>query len=556
MTTTRLPNSPTRTAVSFSIRHQLHRHSPAAILLALCLAAVCHPTLSAQTSQPFDLLITAGRIVGGAGNPWVRGSVAIRGERIVAMGHLPGARAKRTIDAADKVVAPGFIDIHNHGRRGIFQVPSAENYIRQGVTTIIEGNDGSSPLPLRGFFEKLLDTGIAINLGAFVGHGSVRSEVMGQEDRRASPDELNRMRRLVGQAMNEGALGLSTGLFYIPGNFAPTEEVIELAKIAAASGGMHISHMRDESAKLLDSVNETIRIGEEGGLPTQITHHKAVGKPNWGGSAHTLRRVEQARARGVDVSIDQYPYTAASTRTVALFPPWAQAGGREKLLERLRDPVARASIKAEIARRIEFDRGGGDPKNVQLVLCEWDQRLNGKTLADVTRRRGREVTFENAAETTMEIEAAGGCAAVYHAMNEEDVERIMRYRGTMIASDGWIFRLGDGVPHPRAYGTFPRVLGRYGREKGILDLEDAVRKMTSLPAQRIGQFDRGLLRPGMKADVTIFDPDTIIDRAEFGEPHRYSDGVHFVIVNGKVVLDNGKMTAERPGTILYGAGKK
>ena len=353
-----------------------------------------------------------------------------------------GGKAKRTIDAGDKVVAPGFIDIHNHGRRGIFQVPSAENYIRQGVTTIIEGNDGSSPLPLRGFFTKLLDTGIAINLGAFVGHGSVRNEVIGAEDRRATPEELNSMRRLVGQAMNEGALGLGTGLFYIPGNFAPTEEVIELAKIAAASGGMHISHMRDESAKLLDSVNETIRIGQEGGLPTQITHHKAIGKPNWGGSTETLKRVDEARASGVDVSIDQYPYTASSTRTAAMFPPWAQEGGRQKLLERLRDPATRRRIKAEVARRIELDRGGGDPKNVQLVNCEWDQRLNGKTLADVTQDRGREVTFESGAETAMEIEAAGGCAAVYHAMNEEDVERIMRYRGTMIASDGWIFSAG------------------------------------------------------------------------------------------------------------------
>ena len=540
------PNSDSGITVSFS----------AAILLAVCLAALCLPALTAQTPQEFDLLITGGRIVDGAGNPWVRGSVAIRGDRIVAMGHLPEAKAKRTIDAGNKVVSPGFIDIHNHGRRGIFQVPSAENYVRQGVTTIIEGNDGSSPLPLRGFFEKLLDMGIGVNLGAFVGHGSVRNEVMGAADRRATPDELNRMRRLVGQAMNEGALGLSTGLFYIPGNFAPTEEVIELAKIAAASGGMHISHMRDEAAKLLDSVDETIRIGREGGLPTHITHHKAVGKPNWGGSTETLQRVDRARESGVDVSIDQYPYTAASTRTTAIFPPWAQAGGRQKLLGRLQDPATRRRIKAEIARRIEVDRGGGDPKNIQLVNCEWDQRLNGKTLADVTRDRGRDVTFETGAETAMEIEAAGGCAAVYHAMTEEDVERIMQYRGTMIASDGWIFRLGDGVPHPRAYGTFPRVLGRYGREKGILELEDAVRKMTSLPAQRIGQFDRGLLRLGMKADVTIFDPDTIIDRAEFGKPHQYADGVYFVIVNGKVVLDDGEMTLSRPGTILYGAGMK
>lgn len=511
---------------------------------------------AAQQDEAFDLLITNGRIVDGAGNPWFRGSVAIQGERVAAVGHLPNTRAEKTIDAEEKIVAPGFIDIHNHGRRGIFDVPSAENYVRQGVTTIIEGNDGSSPLPLREFFEDLMEMRIAVNVGAFVGHGSVRREIIGEEDREATAEELDRMRRLVGQAMEEGALGISTGLFYIPGAFAPTEEVIELAKVAGAAGGMHISHMRDEAAGLLDSVDETIRIGEEGGLPTQITHHKAVGAPNWGKSKETLERVRQARARGVDVSIDQYPYTASSTRTAAMFPQWAQEGGRDKMLARLKDPDTRAKIKAEIAQGIEDNRGGGHPKNVQLADCSWDPSLNGKNLADVTRARGRKVTFENAAETAIEIEQSGGCAAVYHAMNEEDVERIMQYRGTMIASDGWIFRLGDGVPHPRAYGTFPRVLGRYSREKGIPAMEDAVRKMTSLPAQRIGQFDRGLIRPGMRADVTIFNPETIIDRAEFGNPHQYSEGVLWVIVNGEVVLNNGKMTAARPGRILYGAGKK
>jgi dihydroorotase/N-acyl-D-amino-acid deacylase len=289
-------------------------------------------------------------------------------------------------------------------------------------------------------------------------------------------------------------------------------------------------------------------------LPTQLTHHKALGKPNWGQTTESLRLVEEARRRGVDVSIDQYPYTASHTGTAALFAPWAQEGGREKMLERLNDPQTRARIKADVAQRIEIDRGGGDPANVQLSRCDWDSSLDGKTLADITRERGREVTFLNAAETTMEIQQAGGCQAVYHAMSEEDVIRVMQYPGTMISSDGGIHVFGEGVPHPRYYGTFPRVLGRYVREKGILRLEDAVRKMTSLPAQRIGQFDRGLIRPGMKADVTIFDPDRIIDRAEFGDPHRYAEGVFYVLVNGAVVLDQGQMTKARPGQILYGAG--
>ncbi|MDA2930345.1 D-aminoacylase [Acidobacteria bacterium AH-259-O06] len=524
--------------------------------LVLCFSFFFTASGLAQQDDRFDVLIRGGRIVDGAGNPWFRGDVAIRGDRIVAMGHLPRAMAKRTIDAAGQIVAPGFIDMHNHSRREMFEVPNGENYIRQGATTIIEGNDGSSPLPLKPFFEKIEQSKLAINCGSFIGHGSIRREVIGSVDRKATPQEMDQMRRLVKQGMEQGALGISSGLFYIPGAFAPTEELIELSKVAAEYGGIYISHMRDEAAGLLESVRETIEIGEKGGLPTQMTHHKAIGAANWGRSLDSLKRVEEARARGVDVSIDQYPYTASYTGTAALFPQWAQEGGREKLLARLKDPATRARIKADIAERIKLDRGGGDPKNVQLSLCDWDPGLDGKTLADVTRDRGREVTFENAAETAMEIQQAGGCKAVYHAMQEQDVERIMQYPGTMIASDGGILIFGKGVPHPRNYGTFPRVLGRYVREKRILRLEDAVRKMTSLPAQRVGLFDRGLLRPGMKADIAIFDPDKVIDRAQFGKPHQYAEGVSYVLVNGVLVLDNGKMTDARPGAVLYGAGRK
>jgi dihydroorotase/N-acyl-D-amino-acid deacylase len=528
------------------------QHILPATLALVALLATTTPAWP-QANEPFDILIRNGRILDGAGNPWFRGDVGIRGGRIAAVGHLPGATARRTIDAQQQIVAPGFLDIHNHSREAMFDAPNGENFIRQGVTSIIEGNDGSSPIPLSNFFDKTAKTKLAVNVGAFVGHGSVRQEILGAVDRKATPAELDQMRRLVRQAMEQGALGVSTGLFYIPGNFAPTEEVIELAKVAAQYGGMHISHMRDESASLLDSVRETIRIGEEGGLPTQLTHHKAIGKGNWGQTVESLRLVDEARRRGVDVTVDQYPYTASHTGTAALFAPWAQEGGREKLLERLKDPQTRARIKADIAERIEIDRGGGDPANVQLSHCEFDDSLDGKTIADVTRERGREVNFLNAAETTMEIQQAGGCQAVYHAMNEEDVIRVMQYPGTMIASDGGIHVFGDGVPHPRYYGTFPRVLGRYVREKGILRLEDAVRKMTSLPAQRLGLLDRGLIRPGMKADVTVFDPERIIDRAEFGDPHKYAEGVAYVLVNGVVVLDGGQMTAERPGQILSGS---
>jgi len=508
------------------------------------------------TAQPYDLVITNGRVLDGTGSPWQRLDVAIEGDRIAAMGPTGSLEGRETMDAEDRVVAPGFIDIHNHSRRSILDVPSAENFVRQGVTTIVEGNDGSSPLPLESFYKRIRKTPLAVNYASFVGHGSIRQEVVGMDDRPATPDELERMRKMTRQAMSEGAFGLSTGLFYLPGSFASTEEVIELAKVAAESGGMHISHMRDEADGLLDSVRETIRIGEEGGLPTQVTHFKAAGKSTWGRSKEAIALIEEARARGVDVSADQYPYTASHTGTTALFPQWAQEGGRARLLERLADPVQREKIRGEIAGLIEFNRGGGNPKNVQFSVCDFDHSLDGKTLADETRARGREVNFMTAAETAIEIQIAGGCKAVYHAMSEGDVSRILAWPGTMVASDGGVTPFGAGVPHPRYYGTFPRVLGRYVRELKLLRLEDAVRKMTSLPATRLGLWDRGLLRPGAVADIVVFDPETVGDRALFGDSHHYSVGISHVVVNGQVVLDDGEMRTTRPGRILYGPGRR
>ena len=534
-----------------SARHEPQPSARGFARTLLCLALAAVPL---QAQPAYDILIRNGRIVDGAGNPWSRGDIAIRGDRIVAIGHLPGATAAKTIDAADKIVAPGFVDIHNHSRGRLLDVPAAENFIRQGVTTIVEGNDGSSPLPLQPYFEDVRRTRVALNYASFVGHGSIRHEVVGDDDRPATAEELERMRGLVRQAMEQGAFGLSTGLFYLPGVFAPTEEVIELAKVAAELGGMHISHMRDETTGLLDSVAETIRIGEEGGLPTQVTHHKAIGLPAHGRSVQTLAMIEAARKRGVDVSLDQYPYTASHTGLTALFPGWAQEGGRAAMLERFAAPATRARIRAEVARRIEHDRGGGDAANVQFSHCGFDPSLNGRTLADAARDAGREPDFLNAAETAIEIVEKGSCQAIYHAMREADVERIMAYPGTMIASDGGVTGFGEGAPHPRYYGTFPRVLGRYARDQGLLRMEDAVRRMTSLPAGRLGLWDRGLLRPGMIADLTIFDEATILDRSEFSDPHRYAEGVETVIVNGVVVLDAAAMTGERPGRVLLGPG--
>ena len=524
-----------------------------AFALTLVLFPLVH--LSAQT-RSYDLLITGGRIVDGSGNPWYYGDVGIRGDTIVAIGKLDAAQASRKLDAKGLVVAPGFIDVHTHSRRGIFLDPAAQNYIRQGVTTLIEGPDGSSPLPLGPFLVTVADKHVAPNFGSFVGQGSIRQQVMGLVNRPATADEIEKMRGITRQAMREGAFGLSTGLFYVPGNYSPTEEVIELAKVAGAMGGIHQSHMRNEAAGVLDSVRETIRIGEEGGLPTQVTHHKIIGNQNWGLSKETLRLVEEARVRGVDVTIDAYPYTASSTGTAALIPQWAQEGGQKALVERLDAPQQRTRIKEVVIENLRIDRGAGDPANVVMASCGFDKSLAGKSLADITRARGREINFENAAETLLEIQHSGGCSAVYHAISEDDVERILRYPFTMIASDGEIPQFGVGAPHPRSYGTFARVLARYVRERKTITLEDAVHRMSGIPAERLKLFDRGLLRPGMKADVVVFDPATVADKADFAKPHQYAVGFKQVVVNGKPVIADGQLTSERPGRVLYGPGKQ
>lgn len=499
----------------------------------------------------FDILIVNGRLVDGANNPWRYADIGITGDSIAAVGSLKGKTAVRTIDAKGLVVAPGFIDIHNHGREAIFRVPSAENFVRQGVTSLIEGNDGSSPLPLKPFMEKLEAAKPGVNMGFFVGHGTVRQEVLEIAKRTATPEELEKMKVLVDQAMKDGAFGLSTGLFYVPGNFAPTAEVIELAKVVAHYHGMHISHMRDEAADIVKSVAETIQIGEEGGIPTQVSHHKVIGAANWGLSEKTMKMVADARARGVDVTVDQYPYTASSTGSAALFPQWALEGGRKAMLERLSAPESRAKIKAVIADKIKNDRGGGDPKNIQFASCGFDKTMAGKTLADVTKERGFPVTFENAAEVAMEIQTKGNCATVYKAISETDIVRIMKSPYTMIASDGGISAPSfTDVPHPRNYGTFARVLGRYVREQKVLTLENAIWKMSGFPAARLGLQDRGQIAVGRKADISVFDDATVIDKADFGNPHQFSVGFRDVLVNGIPVMLDGKMTGDYPGRVL------
>lgn len=502
-------------------------------------------------AQQYDVLITGGRIIDGTGAPAFAGDVAIRGDRIVAVarGRLPADRATRVVDVAGLVVTPGFIDLHAH-LEPLLRMPDAESHVRQGVTTAIGNPDGGGSYPIGEYLSRVEQLPLGMNVGFFVGHNTVRRQVMGLADRDPTPEELASMKEMIARGMGEGAFGISTGLFYLPGTFSKLEEVVELAKAAADSGGIYTSHLRKEGIGLPDGVAEAIEIGRRARLPITLTHHKAIGPRMRGASATTIAMMDSARAAGVDVMADQYPYTATSTGLGALVPPWAQEGGDSAFTHRVRDPALRDSIKAGIVWNLINDRGGGDLRRVQFSGVSWMPELEGKTLADWAAMKGLEPTPENGAELVIEGMLKGGASMIYHVLDEGDVERIMRYRWTMIASDGRLSRPGEDHPHPRAYGTFPRVLGLYVREKKVLALEDAVRKMTALPAWRIGLQDRGRIAEGMVADLAVLDPVVVADKATFAEPHQYPDGIRSVIVNGVVVVEEGRFTAARAGKVL------
>ena len=498
----------------------------------------------------YDRMLAGGDVYDGRGSPPQVADIGISGDRIAAIGDLSAARAGQRTDVSGLAVVPGLVDIHSHAVLGVFRHPLAENYLRQGVTTAVGGPDGGSPLPVGEWLDRFETEGSAINMALLVGHGTVRREVLGMEDRAPTEAELDAMRGLVDAAMREGAFGLSTGLKLLPGAFAETEEVIALARVAAGYSGVHISHLREEGLALLDAVRETIRIGEEGGLPTQLTHHKVVGAPMWGQSEASLALVDEAVARGVDVTIDQYPYTASSTFLTILFPAWSLAGGAEALAERLEDPGDRERIREAVRENLEMDRGGGSPDNVVIADCAWDRSLEGKSLGDILRERDLPATTDAGATLALELQEEGGFLGVFHAMHEEDVRRIMVHPRTMIASDGGIVAPGEGVPHPRNYGTFARVLSLYVREAGLLSFAEAVRKMTSLPAGRLGMTDRGVLEEGAVADIAVLDPEGVEAPAGFGDPHQYAIGVHHVLVSGVPVLEDGEVTGARPGRAL------
>ena len=519
------------------------------LLFALALA-------SSPQEPPYDLLIRGGVVVDGTGEPSFQADVAIRSDRIARVDRngIAASLAKEILEAKGLVVAPGFIDMHAHIQTTIHEYPLAENFTRQGITTIMASlHSGDQPWPLEDYMASL---DVAPNVGFFAGHSWVRKEVLGLENRDPTPSELERMKSLVEQSMKQGALGLSTGLLYVPANYAKTEEVIELANVAARHGGIYVTHMRNEGSGLLDSVAEAIRIGREAGLPVQIQHHKAVGKPQWGLSARTLLMIDQARGEGLDVKLDLYPYTASSTGSSILFPQWSLAGGPEAFASRLSDPETRARIETDMKRIFLEERAGDDLSSIQFRVVPSNRAYDGKTLSDLARDRGMPQTVATAVELLIELQLAGGFSAIYHSMNEEDLASILRHPLAMIETDGDNVSYGIGFPHPRSYGAFPRVLGRYVRELKLLTLEEAVRRMTSLPAVQVGQQERGRIAEGLFADVTVFDRETVGDRATYTDPHQYSVGIHHLIVNGRPVIRNGAYTGERPGRVLKGPARR
>lgn len=502
-------------------------------------------------ARPFDVLIRGGTVVDGTGAPSFTADVALAGDRIARVSRTPldPSLARRVIDAGGLVVAPGFIDLHAH-LEPLLQMPDAQSHVRQGVTLALGGPDGGGPWPFGAYLDSASRAKLGMNVAFLAGHNTIRRAVMGTANRAPTSAELAQMQSMIATAMGEGAFGLSTGLRYIPGFYSKTDEVVALSRVAADSGGIYTSHLREEGLGLFEGVAEALEIGRQAHIPIVLTHHKAIGQQMWGRSVVTLAMVDSARRAGTDVMLDQYPYDASYTGLDVLVPPWALAGGDTALKRRLADPALRDSIARGVVDLLQNDRGGGDLKRVQFSRVAWDPTLNGKTLYDWAVRRGITPTLQNAAPLVLEGVLNGGAGMVYHVMDEGDVRRIMAHPQTMIASDGRLTRPGDGVPHPRNYGTFPRVLGHYVRDEGVLTLEAAVRKMTAMPAARLGLRDHGCLREGCVADVTIFDPRTVRDVGTFEDPHHYAEGIPYVIVNGVPVVDGGRFGDARPGRVI------
>ncbi len=516
------------------------------VLLASGYVASLH---ARRNSEPvYDLVLINGRVVDGTGNPWFRADVAIKDGRIARIGRVEAGQAKQVIDARGQIVAPGFIDVHTHVE-SIYKQPEAENFVRMGVTSLVTGNCGSSATDVKEFLGRIKEQPLAVNLATLIAHGSVRSKVMGLNDRAPTPAELQQMEGLVEQGMKDGAVGLSTGLIYLPGLYAKTDEVVALARVAARYNGLYATHMRNEGTEVVAAIRESIEIGEQARLPVEISHFKISARKLWGQSDVTLGLVREARKRGINVTVDQYAYTASSTSLDVRLPGWLLDGGREEGKKRLADKATRERVIREMKEGLK--RTGFKDYDYAVVASYLpNPAFNGKSIKAIAKESRGKSDLNNQIEQILEMYAAGGAGMVYHGMSEDDVKEIMREPFTMIASDSGVRRLGEGMPHPRGYGNNARVLGHYVRELRLLSLEDAVRKMTSLPAQTFNLRDRGLLREGFAADLVIFDEESIGDRATFEQPHQYAAGISFVFVNGMPVLENGRMTSQRPGAAL------
>jgi N-acyl-D-amino-acid deacylase len=522
-----------------------------AVLLAVATLALAGFFAGPAEAQKYDLVIRSGRILDGTGNPWYVGDLGIVGGRVAAIGGIPAASGRTVIEAAGLYVAPGFIDVHTHVDTGTVADPTVRNYLLQGVTTVVGGNCGDSPFPLREHLRRLEKAGLALNYASLVGHNTIRHEVMGDADRAPTGAELARMVELVRQEMEAGALGLSTGLAYVPGRYSTTEEIVALARVLQPWQGVYATHMRNQGSRIREAIEEAVRVGREAGVRVEISHIKLAEEAVWGQRERITEPIEQARQRGLEVYTDQYPYTATSSGFTSSFPGWAVAGGQAAFRERMKDRANRDSVRRALVEKRLISARGLDPlERIYVAESKAHPEYQGKTLGRILNMLGRTPTLENAADLIIEMEEVDQPLAVFFQMDEGDVEALMAMPWNMIASDGEVAVPGRGSPHPRYYGTFPRVLAKYVRERHTLSLTDAIRRMTSLPAQAMRLEDRGVLRPGLAADLVVFDADSIQDLATFEQPHQYPRGVRWVVVNGKVAAHDGQVVARNAGRIL------
>jgi len=499
--------------------------------------------------QQADILIKNGKILDGTGNSWYYGDIAVKNGKIAATGKLGKWTAPKNIDATGLIVAPGFIDVHTHIEGDEKKNPTADNFIYDGVTTVVTGNCGLSQVNIGGYFSMLDSLKISINVASLVGHNDVRKAAMGSANRDPSEAEMAKMESIVEQAMKDGAVGLSTGLIYIPGTYSKTEEVVRLAKMAAKYNGVYASHMRDEGDSVTQAIDEALHIGSEAKIPVEISHFKLSGQQNWGRSKETIPMIIKAREEGLDVTIDQYPYTASSTSLSTLLPDWVLADGQDSIKARLARPDIRKEVTEHMLKKLKKRKLKHFSYPV-VASFKADSLFNGKSIEEVNLLKGKKHKAKEEAATIIEMMEQGGAGMVFHGMGDKDVKFIMQYPFNIFASDASIRVYGSGNPHPRGYGTNARVLSKYVRDEKIIPLEEAIRRMTSLPAQKFQLANRGLLREGFAADIVVFNEQKVQDLSTYDKPHQYTTGFKYVLVNGQVTLEDGKHNGARAGSTL------